>query len=249
VIGLSGLALVAAPVSANETSAIAGTVAGAAVMGLVCAAAALYADEDEVDPEAYDRPGFFVGAGTNYAIEEFTGDVTAELDVAQFDPDADELRGEMTDEIEFDNSFGINGRFGYRCHSRFSVETEIEWTNGFEADIEKETSGKVGTTDLEPIVVTTNAKAYLMTGRIQPFLLAGLGLMRMEYKERDTTRDPVPSDKKQRYRKTRFAMKIGAGVDYYLTKNVVVGLDVDYVNGFSLDVDYVLIGGGVQYRF
>ena len=155
----------------------------------------------------------------------------------------------MTDEIEFDNSWGLNGRFGYRCHSRFSIEAEVEWTNGFEAHINKESSGKVGTTDLEPIVVTTNAKIYLLTGRIQPFVLAGVGLMRAEFKERDTTPDPVPDGKKQRYRKTRFTMKVGGGVDYYLTKNVVLSLDVDYVNAFSLDVDYLLVVGGVQYRF
>jgi hypothetical protein len=44
-------------------------------------------------------------------------------------------------------------------------------------------------------------------------------------------------------------MKFGGGVDYYVTKNLVVGVDVDWVVAPSIDVDYLLVGGGVQYRF
>ena len=213
-IGLSGLALVASPVSANETSAIAGTVASGVVSALVCGAAAYYANDEEVDPEAYDRTGWFVGVGANYAIETFDGDGTYS---------------------SVDDSFGINGRFGYRCHSRFSLEAEAEWVNGFDADFSGPSQNNV---DVEPIVVTTNAKAYLLTGRTQPYLLVGLGLMRVK--------EDINSNTDH---ETRFAMRFGGGVDYYVTKNVVLGFDVDFVNAFRLDINYVLVGGGVQYRF
>jgi opacity protein-like surface antigen len=248
-IGFSALVLAASPVSANETSAIAGTVAGGVAQALVCTAAAFYANEDEVDPEAYDRPGLFIGAGANYAIDEFSGDVTSQMTVAQYDPDAPGLAGEMTKDLEFENSFGLKGQLGYRCHSRFSIEAQVEWVDGFDADVDKVSSGKVGETHLEPLVVTTNAKAYLLTGRTQPFLRVGLGFMRMKYEEKDLTVVISPAADTQHDRKTRFAMRFGGGIDHYLTKNIAVSVDVDYVNSFSLDVDYVLVGGGIQYRF
>jgi opacity protein-like surface antigen len=226
-IGLSALVLVASPASANKDAAIAGSVAGAAALGLACTAVALYANDEEVDPEAYDRPGWFLGAGANYAIEAFSGD-------AELGP---------TVSFSADDSFGINGRFGYRCHSRFSIEAEVEWTNGFEVDMSEPPPGSVRITDMEPIVVTTNGKGYFLTGRIQPFLLAGLGTMSMEYKIIS------PSVEKKTMHETQFAMKFGGGVDYYVTKNLVVGVDVDWVFAPGIDVDYVLVGGGVQYRF
>ena len=249
VIGLLGLTLGASPVVANETSAIAGSVAGGIAQGIVCAAARLGMDEDEIDAEAYDRPGFFLGGGASYVIEQFTGDVTSNLEVARFEEGESGLLGERTDDVFFDNSYGVNGYLGYRCHPRFSFEVQFEWVEGFEADVDKIPSGKVGTTDLEPIVVTSNLKAYLLTGKTQPYILTGLGIMRAEFKERDTTVFIPPGSNKQRSRESRFAMRFGGGIDHYLTKNMVVDLKVDYVISFSLDVDYVLVGGGFQYRF
>jgi opacity protein-like surface antigen len=236
-IGLSALVLVASSASAKENTAIAGSLAGAAALGLVCTAVALYANDEEVDPEAYDRPGWLLGAGANYAIETFSDDAKSDLQ---------NLVG-RTASFSADDNLGINGRFGYRCHSRFSIEAEVEWTKGFEADLNYTLpSGYVDTIDieLERIDVMTNVKGYLLTGRIQPFLLAGLGAMGMKYKLINPD-----DDEKITIRETQFAMKFGGGVDYYITKNLVVGVDVDWVVAPRTDVGYVLVGGGVQYRF
>ena len=250
VIGLLGLALVASPVSANETSAIAGAVAGGVASTLVCTAAAIYSNDGEGDPEAYDRPGVFLGAGVNLAIEEFSGDVNAKLDVAQFDEGELGLPGEKADKIDFDDSFGVNGEIGYRCHPRFSVEVEVEWVEGFDGDVHKPSFvGKLATTELETIVITTNAKGYLLTGRTQPYVLLGLGIMRMEFNERDKTVVVPPGSDPQSEHESNFAMRFGGGIDYYLTKNLVLGVAVDYVSAFSANVDYLLVGGGLQYRF
>jgi opacity protein-like surface antigen len=232
-IGLSALVLVASPASANEDTAIAGSLAGAGALGLVCTAMALYANDEEVDPEAYDRQGWFLGAGANYAIEAFSDDAESDL----------ESRFGLAASFSADDSFGINGRVGYRCHSRFSIEAEAEWTKGFEVDMSGLPLDIARITDMEPIVVTTNGKGYLLTGRIQPFLLAGLGAMSMESKLIETTGE------KTTIHDTQFAMKFGGDVDYYVTKNLVVGGDVDWVVVPKIDVDYVLVGGGVQYRF
>ncbi len=46
--------------------------------------------------------------------------------------------------------------------------------------------------ELESLVFTTNVKGYLLAGRYQPFVLAGMGFMRMESKVRDVTGGTVP---------------------------------------------------------
>ena len=96
----------------------------------------------------------------------------------------------------------------------------MEWINASGADV---------------LVVSANTKGYFRTGRIQPFLMFGTGLMTIET-------SPMNSDK-------GFALRLGAGVDYNLTTNVVVGFTMEYVNSFSLDFDYMMIGPEVQWRF
>lgn len=50
---------------------------------------------------------------------------------------------------------------------------------------------------------------------------------------------------------TDFAARFGAGLDIYLTENIVLSAGVDYVlpTGDVNDLDYVSFGGGGQYRF
>ena len=81
-----------------------------------------------------------------------------------------------------------------------------------------------------------------MTGRYQPFLLFGAGVMTAKAISRGV---PVETTELE------FAMRFGGGIDLYATKNVVVSLEVDYVLPVSnlSDLDYVSIGWGFQYRF
>ena len=94
------------------------------------------------------------------------------------------------------------GRGGYRCHPHVSAELQFEWLDKFEGGSIVETgmtpvSGDPPVEDtlrnfdleLETLVFTSNAKGYLLTGRYQPFVLAGVGFMRMESKSRDVTVD------------------------------------------------------------
>lgn len=248
VIGLSGLVLAASPASADETSAIAGTVASGVAGTLICTAAAIYSNDDEADPDAYDRQGWFIGGKAGYALEQFDSGFDTKLASDGFTEGALGLAGEKTKSIDFDDSYGLSGHIGYRCHSRFSVEVQVEWVNGFDADVDKP-SARIGTTNVEPVVVTTNAKAYILTGQTQPFIRFGLGIMTAGYKERDKTVVLPPAANPNSYRENRFALRVGGGVDHYLTKNLVVSADVDFVAAPNLDIGYVIIGGGLQYRF
>ncbi len=172
---LMGLALAAHPVSARAdgTRTIVAGLATAALTSLVCASFALTAGEDAKQDE-FARRGWLIGVAGSYAIETFKDDAES---------DFQKLLG-PTASLSVDDSLGINGRAGYRCHRWFSAEVEVEWLNGFEADLS--VAGFSNTEiDIEPLVVTANMKGYILTGRYQPFLLVGGGVMTAEFKSRE----------------------------------------------------------------
>ena len=238
---LTGLALAALPISArgDEAGGIYGTAVTAVLTTILCASVALTADESAEEDE-FARRGWLVGVAGSYAIETFEEDLEDDIN--------DELAalGYVVDS-DVDASLGINGRIGYRCHRRFSAEVEVEWLDRFKVDVSATGVGKIATVDLEPVVVTANTKVYLLTGRYQPFLLVGAGVMTAEVKVRDTAGLGLSVSE----RETEFAMRFGGGIDLYATKHVVVSVEADYVLPlYSLDdLDYISIGWGFQYRF
>ncbi len=237
---LMGLALAAHPVSARAdgTRTIVAGLATAALTSLVCASFALTAGEDAKQDE-FARRGWLIGVAGSYAIETFKDD--AESDIQKFlGPTAS---------LSVDNSLGFNGRVGYRCHRWFSAEVEVEWLDGFKSDASgADALGPLfSKIDFEPVVVTANMKGYILTGRYQPFLLVGGGVMTAEAK----LQSPAPPGVRRSITDTEFAMRFGGGIDFYATKNVVVSLEADYVLPVSSlsDLDYISIGWGFQYRF
>ena len=94
----------------------------------------------------------------------------------------------------------------------------------------------------ESLVFTDNVKGHLLTGRYQPFVLMGVGFMRMEGK--------IPA---LGFRETNVdvAMRFGGGLDIYATKKLVVSAEASYLmpTGKLEDLDYYSIGLGVQFRF
>jgi opacity protein-like surface antigen len=229
----------ALPVSARSDTAksIVETVAAAALTGIICSGVALSAD-DEIDPEDYARRGWMLGLGGSSAIETFQDDAESNLD---------RVLGVPT-KLSVDNSLGINGRAGYRCHRHFSAEFEIEWIEGFESDFSSPGFGELGELKFEPVVYTANVKGYFLTGRYQPFLLLGGGMTTVDVK---LTKDNVGLGLSSSESENSFTMRFGGGIDLYATKNVVVSLQADYVRPFGNldDLDYVSIGWGLQYRF
>ena len=179
-------------------------------------------------------------------------------------------------DVDDDDAFGFTGRGGYRCHSRVSVELQAEHFDDFGSGSIVETGSTPGAGfpqqpddtlrnfefDLESLVMTTNVKGHLMTGRYQPFVLAGLGFMRMETKARDVTpnaiadtdqcSDPGPCHAPQvSDRRVEIAMRFGGGLDFYLTENVVISAEGSYLmpTGKLDGLDYYTFGLGLQYRF
>jgi len=239
VVGLTVFAVMALPVSARADTAksIVETIASAALTGIICSGVALTA-EDEIDPDDFARRGWMIGVGGSYGIETFQDDQQSNLD---------RIIGVPT-RLSVDNSFGINGRAGYRCHRYFSAEFEIEWLDAFKSEVSSVGFGEIAEIKFEPVVYTANFKGYLLTGRYQPFLLLGGGMTSVDAK---LTKDNVGLGLSSNQNENSFTMRFGGGIDLYATQNVVVSLQADYVRPFGNldDLDYVSIGWGVQYRF
>jgi len=160
----------------------------------------------------FARNGVYLGVAGTYAFENF--DTPGSLDA--------------------DDTLGLNARLGYRLHPYVSAELEFEWLEGFDLN--------VAGAEVEAWALTANAKGHLMTGRIQPFLLVGLGIMQAEIDGAGVFGDP---------KQEGFAARFGGGVDVYATENFVVSVGADYVlpTGDLDGLDYVALQWGFQYRF
>jgi opacity protein-like surface antigen len=231
VLGLAGLVFVGFSTSARGDSGdtfktVGGGLVSAAVIGIGCAITTNFSPEAADDD--YARRGWLVGIGGSYAIETFSDDAESGLQ-SVFGPTAS---------YSADDSLGINGGAGYRCHRYFGADVDVEWISSFDGDV-YDSGLKVATLDVEALVVTANAKGYFPIGRYHPFLSVGAGGMMAEF--RGSVSDDV----------TSFTMRFGGGLDIYATTHIVVSLGVDYVFplGSLEDLDYISIGWGLQYRF
>lgn len=238
-IAIAALALVAGgpTARAGTDEVIASGVASAALASIVCLTGVL-ASEDEEPEEGFARRGPFVGAHGRYATLVFDDFSEAEY----------QFLNDPAVSLSYDDSFGASGLVGYRCAPRFSAEVQAEWISGFEGDFSFPGLGQFDDLRLDPIVATANLKAYLLTGRIQPYLLVGAGAITIEV---DPPRPPLSQTFLQNKRENEFAMRFGGGVDVYATDHIVVTVGADYVRPFGsfADLDYVSIGWGFQYRF
>jgi opacity protein-like surface antigen len=206
-------------------------------LGALCAQVPESLERPQGDPEGFDRRGWLAGLRGSYALQTFEDDVESEL--RKLIPSAS---------VSVDDSFAISGHAGYRCDPRVSADVQVEWIEEFDADASVAGLGTVASITAESLVVTANAKGYLLTGRFQPFLLFGLGGMTVEFE----ARDHVGAGLRVSEHEEGFATRFGGGLDVYATKNLVVTMGVDYLLPFGKDVedfDFLSIGGGVEYRF
>jgi opacity protein-like surface antigen len=136
--------------------------------------------------------------------------------------------------LNFKNSPGYNFRLGYRFHPNIAVEAMSERAVGF--DLKGLSGAEVNTW-----TTTLNGKFFALTGQFQPYGLFGIGAMQAQAK--------VPSASNTN--DFGFALRYGAGMDTYITENLVFNLEASYVHpqGKVEDVNYVALGGGIQFRF
>jgi hypothetical protein len=239
VVATTALVLVCFPyaVRADEASAavvIAGAGFGSALFCAVGAVGYSPDDDDEDSGEKFARLGPYVGVALAYAVDTFESDVEGRLP--------------SNTNLSVKSSLGVKGRIGYRCHRYASAEVQVEWLDSFDGTVFQDGAGKVGTADVEPIVVTVNARGYLplWNDRVQPFGLFGAGLVSFRTVAKNNATGSRQSD-----RDTAPALRGGGGIDVYATPNVVVTFEADYLHGLGSanDLHYVSIGVGLQYRY
>jgi hypothetical protein len=144
------------------------------------------------------------------------------------------------------NSGGINIRAGLRSASWMAIEAQFEWVHGMEPDGNR--SGDDWTT-------TFNWRVYPLTdlilkGRIQPFLVMGIGATSYKLNEPSVPRCLGNYCPDKRY--FGFSSRWGGGVDVYVTDKIGIVLDCTYVwaTGTPIkDLNYVSLGLGAIYRF
>lgn len=137
-----------------------------------------------------------------------------------------------------DASLGFEVYGGYRIVPNFALELEFEMLPQTEVEV-------LGTESEQRVLdVTGNGKVFLLTERVQPYLLAGAGYMNAEIEVETILSSSSETE-------SAFVARFGGGVDIYLTESAVLSVGADYLLPTDdLDgLDHVTYGGGLQYRF
>lgn len=135
----------------------------------------------------------------------------------------------------FGNGFGFNVRAGRRMHPRVALELEIEKFSGFDGNGAEYDAWQMG----------VNAKGFVLTGKWQPFVLAGLGFAHGEVTQNNLP--PGPANPKAT---EDFAMRFGGGLDWYFMDHVLATVDITYLvhAGDLSDFNVASLSWGIQYR-
>jgi hypothetical protein len=138
--------------------------------------------------------------------------------------------------LDFDPAYGFDAWAGHRFHPNLAGELQIEYVNGFDIQGIAPAEAK-----LQGITFTGNLKAYLLTGRWQPFGLVGIGL---GWQEAESTFAPTVGF-------TGFAARFGGGLDFYVNQAFALNINAGYIlqTGDLDGADYVSLVIGGQYRF
>lgn len=177
----------------------------------------------------FDRSGIYLGLAGSYAFDMALEDALEDALLAFAPPVLS---------VKVKDSFGIQGRFGYRFIPHLAAEVQAEYLFGFDTKVESEKVAKYTI-----LTATANAKVFAMTEDIQPFAIVGAGVLYANLDDDvgfDVSADAVGP-----------AMRAGAGIDLYFSENIVVSAETTYVLPFAnvSDLDYLSVGVGVQYRF
>ena len=98
------------------------------------------------------------------------------------------------------------------------------------------TGTKILDDDFSGWSLTLNGKLYGFLGRIQPYALFGMGGLVFDDKRGDDS---------------GFLARLGGGLDFYLTDNIVLDFEAAYAlpAGSIDDLQFATFGFGIQYRY
>ena len=161
----------------------------------------------------YVRDGWYAGANWSMGIENWQETAGSSVENAQ----------------------GLAGYVGWRFLENYGLDIQYEWFHEFQL-----ASPAVSA---NAHIFTFNLRYYVPFDRIQPYALAGMGLMQSsrEGSFGDLT-DGASGN---------FAGRLGGGLDLYLTRNWVFEASAAYVvpSGNLNQLEFFSLAAGFQYRF
>ncbi len=151
----------------------------------------------------------------------------------------------------FDDSSGVDLRLGWRWNRWVATELRYEWLEGFDS------TGPVpglnvpgldlsrGGVELDTHQVMLSGKFYPCEGRLQPYATLGLGALIVNTELR------APQFAKPFRIDAGFASRLGAGLDFALSRHWVLNFEGAYLLGTGAveRERYGSIGLGLRYRF
>jgi opacity protein-like surface antigen len=185
------------------------------------------------------NPGLYIGIGGSYALQNFD---TSDLD--------NQLRPYGLN-ASFKNSAGVNAKVGYHFSKLFSAEFIYDYFKDFFWSQTTRISGIPQTVDAK-----VNLMTFMIAGKlspdigsevIRPYITVGAGLMQGNI---DATGSGYESFTESNFDGGTCA-KIGAGIDFYTTKNISIGIEGSYVMGFGnmKEMKYTNFNLGAAYHF
>ena len=131
--------------------------------------------------------------------------------------------------LDLSTGVGFDIWGGFRIIPNLAVEAQLEYIDRV----------NIGPLELDVFTFTANVKGYLLTGRIQPFLLAGIGASVWDANAFSSA--------------SGFSARFGGGVDFYLSErfDFALQMSTSYVvtTGDIDGLDYVSLIFGAQYLF
>lgn len=200
---------------------------------VIVLAIGIFAADNARAKEDYARTGSYIGLGITNSIQDF--------------PDFGELAG-LDSSITFDDSLGIDLKFGSRMSNHFAMELEFLYNFGFECDekISNNTSDYYGgystnTAEFDATIsiwtLFFNLKGYLAKGRIQPYGVVGVGFSFANLDMSGNNSSGYSLTESQSYSDN--SVKFGAGIDFYATDRFVLFLEGAMVIGGVDELDEV----------
>lgn len=174
----------------------------------------------------------------------------------------DELEDALSDsfgpiEVDIDDAWGFSARAGVRFLPFAALELQYDWLEEYAAEFDLPgVSGVRTTIDVEQQSLTANLRLIAPIGRVQPYVLAGIGFARVELDGQAVL--PGPTVVEESSDDVVLAGRVAVGLELYLTDHVALAaeglvlLTDEEIEIQGERVDHIFYAGGtlgLTYRF
>jgi len=206
------------------------------------------------DDDPFDHSGPYIGVSGVYQHNMFENRIEDLLD--------DAVVGSVS--LTLEDSGGLGALVGYRFGAIFAAELQYEWVDEFDIEGSVDASPTLRLYGISGHTLTANAKLIVPFWRIQPYLLAGVGVSVYDVDGGGLFDDPIAGPALaaagiavEEGKQTRFAGRAGLGLDLYLSENIVLNAqgqvvlttlekpDLDDI----ADLNYIGFSAGIRYHF